>query len=655
MSLQILISFLPWILLSALFGRSIQEMIVSVSLAALIFLCVEWRNLRKGFVLAWGTLLFLIYLIITLFVYKSSFVVNNFWFVMNVAIGVIIWISIFINKPFTLQYARERTAPQIWSQPNFYRINFTLTLLWGIIFLITSVIIYKAHNFFTTTTFLNPKLSNVQHLYQIILYASIALGIWLTKIFPSWYRRQSQKRTNRKNLYLQGNFAAIADESDINPLPIRGKIPPDLRGVYVRNGPNPAFEPISYTYPFDGDGMLHAIYLNDDGANYRNRYVNTKSLALEKRLEHAIYGGIATPIPPDSKLLSPNDDPGPIKNGAFINVIHHANRTLALWEGGAAYEVDMNLNTVGEWCPGTTKPLEVGPHTRKDPDTGDLYFNNYNTKQAYLYYYCINSQGILSDTKIIEKQYVTMLHDFALTKNYFIIFDCPVIYNAKLLEQGINPLQWQENLGTRIGVTSRSDAHGGTLWLSTAAFFVYHFVNAYEEEHTIFVDYVRHNRFCLTSSPETTKQTPKLYRMSIDLNGKSLNEKVLCNEIVEFPTYNQDYTGKDYQFIYAPTKLRDKREFNGVIKYDIENNKVITHDFGDDAEIGEVTFATKANAKTEDDGYLMLFVYHRKTNTSDFVILDAKDITAEPLTIISLPRRVPHGLHGSWIPKPNKS
>lgn len=63
------------------------------------------------------------------------------------------------------------------------------------------------------------------------------------------------------NPFLRGNFAPIHDESDYGELTVKGKIPEELNGVYMRNGPNPAFAPMSYTYPFDGDGMIHAIYL----------------------------------------------------------------------------------------------------------------------------------------------------------------------------------------------------------------------------------------------------------------------------------------------------------------------------------------------------------------------------------------------------------
>ena len=76
-----------------------------------------------------------------------------------------------------------------------------------------------------------------------------------------------------QNPFLQGGFAPVADEITVADLPVRGTIPPELDGVYLRNGPNPAYPPLSYTFPFDGDGMVHALRLRDGRAAYRNRFV----------------------------------------------------------------------------------------------------------------------------------------------------------------------------------------------------------------------------------------------------------------------------------------------------------------------------------------------------------------------------------------------
>jgi carotenoid cleavage dioxygenase len=45
----------------------------------------------------------------------------------------------------------------------------------------------------------------------------------------------------------------------------------------------------------------------------------------------------------------------------------------------------------------------------------------------------------------------------------------------------------------------------------------------------------------------------------------------------------------------------------------------------------------------------MGFVYDKARDASDFVILDASDMRKPPVATVALPRRVPHGFHGSWI------
>src|SRR4029079_9092505 len=116
--------------------------------------------------------------------------------------------------------------------------------------------------------------------------------------------------------HLSGNFAPVGPELDVTDLlVIAGRIPSDLSGGYMRNGPNPLFKPISFTYPMDGDGMIHAVYLDNGRARYRNRFVATTSLAVERRAGHAVYGGLARMVRVDPALVRPGENPGPVKNG----------------------------------------------------------------------------------------------------------------------------------------------------------------------------------------------------------------------------------------------------------------------------------------------------------------------------------------------------
>jgi carotenoid cleavage dioxygenase len=45
----------------------------------------------------------------------------------------------------------------------------------------------------------------------------------------------------------------------------------------------------------------------------------------------------------------------------------------------------------------------------------------------------------------------------------------------------------------------------------------------------------------------------------------------------------------------------------------------------------------------------MSYVYDATTDSSEFVILDARDLSVPPVARVILPQRVPFGFHGNWI------
>ena len=83
-----------------------------------------------------------------------------------------------------------------------------------------------------------------------------------------------------------------------------------------------------------------------------------EGLRAEERAGRALYGGIMTPAFVDQGLLGPDRDPGwPIKLDAFINIVRHADRYLALEEGTPPYEVSPELETIGRFDFGGGLPL----------------------------------------------------------------------------------------------------------------------------------------------------------------------------------------------------------------------------------------------------------------------------------------------------------
>src|SRR3954463_255784 len=70
-------------------------------------------------------------------------------------------------------------------------------------------------------------------------------------------------------------FVPVADEITAHDLPVTGTLPPQLTGLYLRNGPNP--RPGSAHHYMAGDGMVHGVRLEAGRASwYRNRWVKTR-------------------------------------------------------------------------------------------------------------------------------------------------------------------------------------------------------------------------------------------------------------------------------------------------------------------------------------------------------------------------------------------
>ncbi|GIT39055.1 MAG: hypothetical protein Ct9H300mP8_02510 [Gammaproteobacteria bacterium] len=84
---------------------------------------------------------------------------------------------------------------------------------------------------------------------------------------------------------LQGNFAPIRMEADIDDLVIEGELPRSLEVAYYRNGPDPQFPPRGEHHWFAGDGMLHQFVIADGKVRYRNRWLQTVKWHKEREAD----------------------------------------------------------------------------------------------------------------------------------------------------------------------------------------------------------------------------------------------------------------------------------------------------------------------------------------------------------------------------------
>ena len=80
--------------------------------------------------------------------------------------------------------------------------------------------------------------------------------------------------------------------------------------------------------------------------------------------------------------------------------------------------------------------------------------------------------------------------------------------------------------------------------------------------------------------------------------------------------------------------------------YDLVSNIKQEHHFGIDIP-SEPVFVPRS--EKEGDGYLLTVVYRTDENRSDVVILDAQNVSQQPIATIKIPHRIPFGFHGNFV------
>lgn len=430
------------------------------------------------------------------------------------------------------------------------------------------------------------------------------------------------------SFYLNGVYAPVPDEIDAYDLEVVGTLPPELDGRYLRNGPNPRLgaDPGHW---FAGAGMLHGVRLSGGRAEwYRNRWVDTT---------RASSGEPA--IGPDGRDLR--------RNVANTHLIEHGGALLALCEGGLPYEVTGDLETKGPYDFGGRLRTAMTAHPKTDPVTGELYFYGVSMARPYLTFHVADGNGRLIRSVPVDVPAPTMMHDFAITEHYVIWMDLPVVFDQSRLGQSM-PFSWQETYGARLGLMPRTG--GPVQWMEIDPCYVFHVGNAREDDHgRVVLDAVRYGaeEFGRFWRPDSRQSVSMLYRWTIDPGRGTATEQQVDDRSIEFPSLNDRYVGRSHRFLYAVSGDAN----GGVIKYDNRGGASASHMFPAPQHVGEAVFVPAVGAGSEDAGWLINIVTPRGGGASSLVVLDATEIAAGPVATVRLPRRVPAGFHGSWIPE----
>ncbi|MBV6624474.1 MAG: carotenoid oxygenase family protein [Rivularia sp. (in: Bacteria)] len=448
------------------------------------------------------------------------------------------------------------------------------------------------------------------------------------------------------NPFLEGNYAPVREEITADNLKIIGELPPDLSGMFVRNGPNPQWQPKGQYHWFDGDGMLHGVRISNGKASYRNRYVRTKGWQIEHQEGKAIWSGLLEP----PQMDNPH---GAYKNVANTALVWHAGKFLALWEGGAPHSIKLpELDTFGEYNYNGKLQSAFTAHPKVDALTGEMMFFGYSFAPPFLHYSIVSAEGELLKTVPIELPMGVMMHDFAITSNYTIFMDLPLTFNPIRMQKGEPAMMFEKDRASRFGIVPRHGDNSNIRWFEAPACFVWHTLNAYEEGDEVVLVACRMNstNVLATNSEQRDAQgdIPLLHSWRFNMKDGSVREERLDDAPTEFPRVNDSFLGQPTRYGYAGKMGQGSMpSFEGVIKYDLHSGKSQTHEFGKGRYGGEAVFAPRGSK--EDEGWVITFVYDSNEDTSELVIVDAQDMTSQPVARVLIPQRVPYGFHGDWV------
>jgi all-trans-8'-apo-beta-carotenal 15,15'-oxygenase len=540
---------------------------------------------------------------------------------------------------------------------------------------------------------------------------------------------------------------------------IRGILPADLKGTFLRNGPG-SMEvfgtPLSH--PIDGDGVVVAISFNGKGdAEVHSAFVNTRTRKAEREAQKMLHKGQMGSRLPDGNTHARWRDT------AHTNVLHWGDRLLAFHEYALPYRLDPHtLQTIGvEDFGGRLMRKEDGSrgslcaHFRYDPTTKFSVFVSFSPMrmrpngdilQSSVTFYEVDSDYKVKHETTVSVKGLNYVHDLLLTPSFYVVHMSPFVSVSQTAAMAVlsgesapgELMKFYPGLPCRL-VCVRRPSHDPTLksllegYPSIFEFdlpqpvHIYHFSRAVEYclphnnnipssdviiPPSAFSDTDTPNpeatpsscvrtvaievEACVLPRGFTMEFQDKLF-LSNSSEAPGVMSRILCRfgsraaslhqidrASCEFPVIHPGYHLSLQLLSASPhSVLADNAETAPGVPCSIQNlsdfpslfprfTYLMANDRGEgqpfcdivkmdalsphnrsvwspeDSVVGEPCYVPKPDAKSEDDGYLIVQVFRLSSHTTEFAVLDAKKIQSGPVAVVDTGVLLPYGFHGTY-------
>ena len=477
----------------------------------------------------------------------------------------------------------------------------------------------------------------------------------------------------------RGFFAPERFEANVYDCEIRGTIPKDMNGVFVRVGTE-WFYPPSYKDDsvFNADGFVGMFRFKNGLVDFNSRWVQTARWKTLNKAKRQLYGRYRNPFTDDPSIRAESIEKPYLRTLANTNIIAHHGKLFAMKEDGPAYELDpKTLATVGTLnFGGRFKSQTFTAHPKVDPVTGEMICFGYEATGLCtddLYIYTVDKKGQVAREVRIKVPYVSMVHDIAVTQKHIVI---PVFgYETGLdrLKAGKVHWAWNAKLPTYIGILPRDGDAKDLRWFKGPTRHLVHTLNARTEGQKVVLESPvgDTNPFPFfpadagNEDPASAKRGTYIRRHIFDLGSK--DDRFVEEVVFEAPVSGLGRIDDRYISMknrYAYSGYNDaNRPFNearaGNLKgrvtncygrFDMTGGPASFFFAGDTHTLNEPVFVPRKPDSPEGDGYLVGVANNLAEMRSELVIADAMKLEAGDVARVILPFRLGSQVHGNWIP-----
>ncbi|KZL24684.1 hypothetical protein [Pseudovibrio sp. WM33] len=168
--------FIVWAAYPSLIDYFLGDVVLAAYACLALTVVVSFDNLRRGFLIDWTAIVFFLAVPAFHYMLGGSWLFEHPLLLISAIYTLVASGSLFIGKPYTLQYARERTPEEFWAEEIFLTINYHLTLMWTLIFLSSFILSVLAVSF-----------PDYWPIFALTRNSLIAIGLVIPDQYPDYY------------------------------------------------------------------------------------------------------------------------------------------------------------------------------------------------------------------------------------------------------------------------------------------------------------------------------------------------------------------------------------------------------------------------------------------------------------------------------------